>query len=51
MLWSDIVLAIDFLFIWYWFFFYQQIMILEYGNNIYFIFYFLHILKKIILKI
>ena len=29
--------------IWYWFFFYQLIMLLEDGNIIYMIFYFLHV--------
>ena len=46
MLWSDMVLAIDFLFD----IDYQQIMILEDGNNIYLILYFLHIFKKRYLK-
>ena len=51
MLWSDMVLAIDFLkFIWYWFFFYQQIMMLEDENNIYPIFYFFAHFKNFVLK-
>ena len=47
MLWSDMVLAIDFFHLFDIDFFYQQIVILEDGNNIYLTFYFLHISKNI----
>ena len=50
MLWSDIDLAIDFFHLFDIDFFYQQIMILEDGNNIYSVFYFLHITKNMCLK-
>ena len=50
MLWSDVVLAIDFIYLFDIDFFKQQIMILEDGNDVYLIFDFLHIFKKCILK-
>ena len=46
-LWSDMVLAVDFFIYWYWFFFHQQIVILEDGNIIYSRFDFLPISKKL----